>query len=400
MKKIRILLVLSVVLLGIAGCRNSEKDSSIGNVKVTSTPAETEEITPIITAEPTQTEVSDVNVMDYYQSILQNTYSQYGADSLYALYDLDEDGIEELFVSTGTGEEDWKNEVYTVNTQNAEMIGSFGTIVLLYEVDDGQGVYGVHDNEEEETIYQITKSGNQLDIATLFQGEISEEGEYYSSDNLILWNRVMDIVEITGDNSTDIQNMEYILPNSDSTYLTNEEISGLTADEIQMAINEIYARHGRKFQNKDIQEYFDGKSWYTGTVEPEDFDESVLSDVEQSNIQTLVTAQKPDDGKQLFRDYQGYYSNPETYQIVSIAVYENSETYGGQLLVAKEAGKSPDTAGSEVYNLMYASDTTATIVDEKKGQVLERGTVEFYDGGIYITWDTGYLTGHYQIGMP
>ena len=152
MKKIRILLVLSVVLLGIAGCRNSEKDSSIGNVKVTSTPAETEEITPIITAEPTQTEVSDVSVMDYYQSILQNTYSQYGADSLYALYDLDEDGIEELFVSTGTGEEDWKNEVYTVNTQNAEMIGSFGTIVLLYEVDDGQGVYGVHDNEEEETI--------------------------------------------------------------------------------------------------------------------------------------------------------------------------------------------------------------------------------------------------------
>ena len=106
------------------------------------------------------------------------------------------------------------------------------------------------------------------------------------------------------------------------------------------------------------------------------------------------------DGKQFFRDHQGYYTNPETYQIVSISAYESSDEYDGQLTVAKGVRQSPDAAGSEVYNLVYISDSTASIIDEKKGQVLDRGTVDFYEGGIYISWDTGALTGDYPMGRP
>ena len=65
---------------------------------------------------------------------------------------------------------------------------------------------------------------------------------------------------------------EYILPDSDSRLYTREELSGLDDNTLQLAINEIYARHGRKFNTESMQVYFDGKSWYSGTVEPEVFD--------------------------------------------------------------------------------------------------------------------------------
>lgn len=85
---------------------------------------------------------------------------------------------------------------------------------------------------------------------------------------------------------------EYIFPESSSCYLTEEDLYGMTADEVQMAINEIYARHHRKFVLSDVQEYFNAKSWYTGTVEAADFDVSVMNEYEGSNINLMVSYMK------------------------------------------------------------------------------------------------------------
>lgn len=81
---------------------------------------------------------------------------------------------------------------------------------------------------------------------------------------------------------------EYILYGSDSRYITEEELEGLTEAEYTIAVNELYARHGRKFQNEEIQAYFEQFSWYTPMVEPEDFDESVFNEYETANRDTLV----------------------------------------------------------------------------------------------------------------
>lgn len=78
------------------------------------------------------------------------------------------------------------------------------------------------------------------------------------------------------------------MPDSDQRVYSEDELLYLSSDDIQMAINEIYARHGRKFDDKSIQEYFNSKSWYWGTVEPDDFSDSVLSDVEKRNLQLLT----------------------------------------------------------------------------------------------------------------
>lgn len=80
---------------------------------------------------------------------------------------------------------------------------------------------------------------------------------------------------------------EFILPGSDATYIAEKELTNLSQDELRYAVNEIYARHHRKFKDAQLQAYFDAKSWYTGTVEPEDFDEKTLNVYEKENVKVI-----------------------------------------------------------------------------------------------------------------
>lgn len=80
----------------------------------------------------------------------------------------------------------------------------------------------------------------------------------------------------------------YLMPQSAERLLSDTDVEGMTYDEMQMVINEIYARHGRKFASAEVQEYFNQQSWYQGTVEPENFSESVFNQIESQNIQFLL----------------------------------------------------------------------------------------------------------------
>ncbi len=77
----------------------------------------------------------------------------------------------------------------------------------------------------------------------------------------------------------------YIIPDSDKRLLTQEDLSHIgTTAFLRYAKNEIYARHGRQFASADLDAYFNSKNWYTGTIAPEQFDESVLSEIEKENV--------------------------------------------------------------------------------------------------------------------
>lgn len=89
--------------------------------------------------------------------------------------------------------------------------------------------------------------------------------------------------ESIDDGSSDADD-DYILPDSGTRKLTNSDLAGLDADELELARNEIYARAGRRFNTDYIQDYFDDKWWYVGTIEPEDFTEDMLNDVEKYNV--------------------------------------------------------------------------------------------------------------------
>lgn len=85
---------------------------------------------------------------------------------------------------------------------------------------------------------------------------------------------------------------EYILENSDSEYLTKDDLVGMTAEECRLARNELYARHGRMFDDEELRSYFESCSWYQGTIEAADFQESMLSDIEIANRDLIVEYEK------------------------------------------------------------------------------------------------------------
>lgn len=114
-------------------------------------------------------------------------------------------------------------------------------------------------------------------------------GEYMQMANDLAW--VEDRITLSGENLITIEG-DYIFPQSSTAYLSESDLAPLDADQIQMAINEIYARHHRKFVLKEVQEYFNSKSWYTGTVEAKDFDTKVMNDYEATNINLMVKVMK------------------------------------------------------------------------------------------------------------
>lgn len=88
---------------------------------------------------------------------------------------------------------------------------------------------------------------------------------------------------------------DYIIPSSNTKILKDSDIEGLSAKMLNYARNEIFARHGRKFDSKELRDYFESKPWYKGEYSAGEFDErsdSVLNNVEKKNVQFLENAEK------------------------------------------------------------------------------------------------------------
>lgn len=77
---------------------------------------------------------------------------------------------------------------------------------------------------------------------------------------------------------------EFVFPNSNACYLEESCLWNLPDEKLRIARNEIYARHGRRFNDEVLQNYFDKCSWYEGTLEPSDFSEELLNEYERANI--------------------------------------------------------------------------------------------------------------------
>ena len=65
-------------------------------------------------------------------------------------------------------------------------------------------------------------------------------------------------------------------------------------EELRLARNEIFARHGMIFGVDDLKEYFSSKSWYNPTIPGDEFYDRVeMSMIEEANI---VLIQEVEDG--------------------------------------------------------------------------------------------------------
>ncbi|MDO5133675.1 MAG: YARHG domain-containing protein [Eubacteriales bacterium] len=92
--------------------------------------------------------------------------------------------------------------------------------------------------------------------------------------------------------SSQTMNSVWLLPDSDTYYISESDISWMDSEELMLARNEFYARRGRKFVTKSIRDYFNRQSWYDGWIEPDDFSTDVFNRYEQANVDFIVAYEK------------------------------------------------------------------------------------------------------------
>ncbi|MDY3918096.1 MAG: YARHG domain-containing protein [Candidatus Limivivens sp.] len=115
---------------------------------------------------------------------------------------------------------------------------------------------------------------------------------------------------------------EYLIADSDTRYLSREEITSMPVQVVCYAKNEIYARRGRTFVSKELSGYFGEQPWYYGFISPEDFSNSLLNQYEAANVQLLTEREKELMPGGYVLDRSGY-SYDTVYQYL----------YGGEVLV-------------------------------------------------------------------
>ena len=79
-----------------------------------------------------------------------------------------------------------------------------------------------------------------------------------------------------------------LMPDSADLYLEVSDIEGYSRDEIQMLINEIYAKHGREFHTQENIDYFSAQDWYEPVVGKSD--EEIANEFnayEKANVELL-----------------------------------------------------------------------------------------------------------------
>ena len=82
----------------------------------------------------------------------------------------------------------------------------------------------------------------------------------------------------------------YIFPDADTSYVSKSSVKKLSDEELQYAVNEVYARHGLKFTKKKNKERFERKEWYVGTVD--DQNDISLNKYEKKNVDTMAAELK------------------------------------------------------------------------------------------------------------
>ncbi|PGL71471.1 YARHG domain-containing protein [Bacillus sp. AFS055030] len=79
------------------------------------------------------------------------------------------------------------------------------------------------------------------------------------------------------------QSTDYVLPDSNSRKLTSADLNKLARNELRLARNEIFARHGLVFKSSDLTIYFSSKSWY----KPNPAYGGELNDIEKYNLNLI-----------------------------------------------------------------------------------------------------------------
>ena len=129
-------------------------------------------------------------------------------------------------------------------------------------------------------------------VIVLFIGAFFYNRSHVSSEEQAITN-YMNAQDTGSDNEAtaseeDSASALYLMPDSADRYLEVSDIEGYSHDEIQMIINEIYAKHGREFHTQENIDYFSAQDWYEPVLGKSD--EEIANEFnayEKANVELL-----------------------------------------------------------------------------------------------------------------
>lgn len=246
-------------------------------------------------------------------------------------------------------------------------------------------------------IYDRTESGGSLSNAeSMFENSDLNQDEYDK-----VFSDITDETDINrqtpedsaqsfesqtyADSSAEDMQEEYILPYSDSRYITEEEIASFSKEQLRLARNEIYAKHGRKFETEDLNQYFSSQPWYHGYLSQEEFDDSVLNEYERANLDMIKGVEQPTASDDALSETEPPYSDSVVNLSDVVNTYWESND-GSEMLVKEEQGK--------VYVIIQNGGMTYKGMENNHDATESAGLyVEFealpdsdIDDTIYVSW--------------
>ena len=169
----------------------------------------------------------------------------------------------------------------TIDKKQITLFVGIGALILLTLV--GVLVFGTSSKKDDE---KEKKPVIEKEEDVSLDDEESVEGETDADESV-------EADENTPAEDASVSDAEYILPKSGTEKLTRADLEGLTKEQLRLARNEIYARHGMIFGVADLDNYFATKSWYKPTVSFTVFYETVeMSLVEEENVILIQQIEK------------------------------------------------------------------------------------------------------------
>lgn len=167
-----------------------------------------------------------------------------------------------------------------INQLVIAMIGALALAIVLFivvpnHVKPGPSFFPTIAEKDEDE--QVSPIGDLPPIEELSAQDNPEE-----EDPLIAF----DAYDHSDDEKDKEDSNRFVLEDSDTRLYTAEELEGLSEWDLEIARNEIFARHGRGFNDSTLQTYFDGQEWYERKYSPEEFDaqSDILNETEIANI--------------------------------------------------------------------------------------------------------------------
>lgn len=270
-----------------------------------------------------------------------------------------ENGAEDIFQNTFICADSDKR--YLNNDEIIQM-GDDEKLLAMYEIMARHGAIfsNVDDGEKIQMYFDSQKWYAPLaPLEEIYEKNLND----YETANVV---KISNIV--TGKVGENEEN--YILPYSDSVYYTEGDLSGLSKANLRLARNEIYAKHGREFENEDLKQYFSKQSWYSSYLSAEEFDASVLNEYEKANLDLIISAENQDGFTNTYATNIDWYSRYDDVAIKAEALYNNILSQDEYTKKLTDEYTLWDRLLNEVYQYIKAQSSDDLFEKIKKEQKL------------------------------